>query len=50
MSSSAIKASRRAIESRNPELDEESVRLLWAELHYGKEIADAVRIYLRQLP
>jgi hypothetical protein len=46
LSSSVIRASRRAIAERHPELDEEGVRLLWAEIHYGKDLADRVRAYL----
>ncbi len=46
LSSSVIRASRRAIAERHPELDDEGVRLRWAELHYGQELADRVRAYL----
>lgn len=46
LSNAMITASRRAIRKRHPELSEEEVRLLWAELHYGKELADRVRAHL----
>jgi len=50
LSSSVIRASRQAIAEQNPGLDDLGVRLLWAELHYGKELADRVRKSLRALP
>lgn len=43
LSSSMIRASRRAVARRHPELDEQGVRLRWVELHYGRGIADALR-------
>ena len=43
LSTSTIRASRRAIARRHPELDERGVQLLWAELHYGPSIAAALR-------
>ena len=46
LSNAMIAASRRAIRKRHPELSEQEVRLLWAELHYGKELADRVRAHL----
>jgi hypothetical protein len=46
LSRSAIRASRRAIARRHPELDEQGVLLRWAELHYGEELAGRVRRYL----
>ena len=46
LSNAMIAASRRAIRKRHPELSEQEVRLLWAELHYGKELTDRVRAYL----
>jgi len=49
MSSSAIQAARRAIAAQNPHLDELDVKLLWAELHYGKDLADKVRERLGRL-
>ncbi len=50
LSSSVIRASRQAIAERNPGLDDLGVKLLWAELHYGKELADRVRKSLSILP
>lgn len=46
LSSSMIRASRRAIARRHPELDEEAVRLAWVEAHYGARLAAAVRARL----
>jgi hypothetical protein len=46
LSSSVIRASRQAIAERNPGLDDLGVQLLWAELHYGRELADRVREFL----
>jgi hypothetical protein len=46
LSRTAIRASRRAIARRHPELDEQGVLLRWAELHYGADLADRVRRYL----
>jgi hypothetical protein len=46
LSRSAIRASRRAIARRHPELDHQGVLLRWAELHYGQDLADRVRHYL----
>jgi hypothetical protein len=46
LSRAAIRASRRAIERRHPELDEQGVLLRWVELHYGDELAGRVRRYL----
>jgi hypothetical protein len=46
LSRAAIRASRRAIARRHPELDEQGVLLRWAELHYGEELAGRVRRYL----
>jgi hypothetical protein len=46
LSRAAIRASRRAVARRHPELDEQGVLLRWAELHYGNELADRVRRYL----
>jgi hypothetical protein len=43
LSSVVIRASRLAIAERHGELDDVGVRLLWAELHYGKELSDKVR-------
>jgi hypothetical protein len=49
LSNAMIAASRRAIRKRHPELSEQEVRLLWAELHYGKELADRVRAHLAKI-
>ncbi len=38
--------SRRAIRRRMPGATEQDVLLAWADLHYGKELADRVRQYL----
>jgi hypothetical protein len=46
LSRAAIRASRRAVARRHPELDEQGVLLRWAELHYGEELAGRVRHYL----
>jgi hypothetical protein len=46
LSRAAIRASRRAVARRHPELDEQGVLLRWAELHYGEELAERVRNYL----
>ena len=46
LSRAAIRASRRAVARRHPELDEQGVLLRWAELHYGEELAGRVRRYL----
>ncbi|HVV85429.1 MAG TPA: hypothetical protein VHE35_20360 [Kofleriaceae bacterium] len=43
MSSSMVHASRVNLARLHPELDEEGVRLLWAELHDGKALTDRVR-------
>lgn len=43
MTNDAIERSRAAIAERHPEWDELEVKLQWAEIHYGKPIADAVR-------
>jgi hypothetical protein len=46
LSTAAIRASRRAVALRHPELDEQDQLLRWAELHYGEELAARVRRYL----
>jgi hypothetical protein len=43
-----IAMSRRAIQRLHPEWSDLEVRLFWAEVHYGKELADRVRAYLRE--
>jgi hypothetical protein len=45
LSSEVIRASRRAISRARPELTEREVGHLFVELHYGRELADAVRLY-----
>jgi hypothetical protein len=50
LSSSVIRASRGAIAERNPGLDDLAVKLLWAKLHYGRELADRVRKFLNVQP
>ena len=46
LSASLIHASRQTLARLHPELDEQGVRLLWAELHYGKALIDRVRAQL----
>lgn len=46
LSNAMIYMSRQNLARLHPELDEEGVRLLWAEHHYGKELTDRVRTYL----
>jgi len=46
MTTTAIKISRRAIQRLHPDWSEMEVKLFWAEVHYGKELADKVRQYL----
>jgi hypothetical protein len=36
----------RAIRRANPEASEEEVRLIFVEIHYGKDLADRLRAYL----
>ncbi len=48
LSAAVIEASRMAIRRRHPELTELEVKLLWAEIHYGKHLIDPVRAALRQ--
>jgi len=48
LTSEVIRASRRAISRAHPELTEQEVGLLFIELHYGRELADAVRQYEEQ--
>ena len=50
LSSSMIRASRRAVARRHPELDEQGVKLRWVELHYGRAIAEALRRHLSTRP
>jgi hypothetical protein len=45
--SAAVKEmSLRAIAKANPDYSEQEVKLKWAEIHYGKDLADRVRAYL----
>lgn len=46
MTTAAIKLSRQAIARAHPEWSELDVKLMWAEIHYGKELADRVRAYI----
>ena len=41
-----LELSRRAIRRRLGDVEELQVLLVWAEVHYGKELADAVRQYV----
>lgn len=44
-----FRASKRAIARANPDLSEKERRYLYIELHYGKELADAVRCHEKRL-
>ena len=46
MTTTAIKLSRAAIQRIHPDWSEQEVALMWAEVHYGKELIDRVRAYL----
>jgi len=46
MTTQALAVSRRALRQRHPELSEQDVLLLWAEIHYGTVLADRVRQHL----
>ena len=46
MTAQALAMSRRALRQRHPELSEQDVLLLWAEIHYGTVLADRVRQHL----
>jgi hypothetical protein len=48
MTANAIMLSRRAIQLAHPEWSELEVKLFWAEVHYGKELIDKVRAYLKK--
>ena len=48
MSAMVKDLSMRAIAKANPEYSEQEVKLKWAELHYGKDLADRVREYIRE--
>lgn len=43
LSTTAIQLSRRALRRLHPELSERDLLLMWAEVHYGRELADRVR-------
>lgn len=46
LSAAMIDASRRTLARLHPELDDEGGRLLWAEHHYGRDLAERVRAHL----
>ncbi len=46
MTTMAVKLSRAAIQRIHPDWSEQEVALMWAEVHYGKELIDHVRAYL----
>jgi hypothetical protein len=46
MTAAAVKRSRQAISRAHPEWSELEVKFFWAEVHYGKELADRVRAYI----
>jgi len=46
LSATVKELSLRAVARANPGDSEQEVRLKWAELHYGKDLADRVRAYL----
>ncbi len=48
LSDTMIKLSKRAIARANKHLDEDGVKLLFIEYHYGKDLADRVRKYMEQ--
>ncbi len=48
MSAMVKDLSMRAVAKANPEYSQQEVKLKWAELHYGKDLADRVREYLRK--
>jgi hypothetical protein len=47
-SSSIINLSKRAISRANSNLSEQEKDLLFVKYHYGKELADKLRVYLEQ--
>ena len=47
MTNHAVALSRRAIQRANPDASELEVKLIWAEVHYGPELAAAVRADLK---
>ena len=46
MTTTAIKLARAAIQRAHPDWSDQEVALMWAEVHYGKELTDRVRAYL----
>lgn len=48
LTSEVIRASKRAIARARPDLTEREVGHLFVELHYGRELADAIRLYEEQ--
>ena len=42
-----VRLSKRAIARANPDLSPEELKLRFIELHYGKELAERVRAYLK---
>lgn len=48
LSSSVIALAREAIRKQTPSLSDQEVLLRWAEIHYGRDLAERVRAYLHQ--
>lgn len=48
LSQTVIFLSRRAIRCANPSLSEREVDIVFVELHYGKDIAERLRLYLER--
>jgi hypothetical protein len=48
LTSMLVTLSRRGIAQANPGLTPEEVNLRWVELHYGKPLADELRMYLKK--
>ncbi len=48
LTSMLVTLSRRGIAESNPGLSPEEVKLRWAEINYGKPLADELRIYLKK--
>ena len=48
LSSTVVELSRQAIRDRHPEWSEREVLLEWAAVHYGRELAERVRRYLKE--
>jgi hypothetical protein len=46
LTATLVSLSRRGIAEANPGMSEQDVNLHWAEINYGKELADEVRDYL----